>query len=88
MKGLFVKYPNTIIVSPMATRSVLFSSSFLLILLSFSLEKSNALEGRKTIESNFHTIQLTSILPSSSCKPSSKGKLIKSPFYILKTICI
>ncbi|XP_006364268.1 protein ASPARTIC PROTEASE IN GUARD CELL 1-like [Solanum tuberosum] len=58
----------------MATRSVLLSSSFLLILLSFSLEKSNALEGRKTIESNFHTIQLTSILPSSSCKPSSKGK--------------
>lgn len=57
----------------MATRSFLLSS-FLLILLSFSLEKSNALEGRKTIESNFHTLQLTSILPSSSCNPTNKGK--------------
>lgn len=73
MKGFFVKYPNTIIVSPMATRSLLLPSSFLLILLSFSWDKSNALEGRKTIESNFHTLQLTSILPSSSCNPTNKG---------------
>ncbi|XP_059275086.1 aspartyl protease family protein At5g10770-like [Lycium ferocissimum] len=51
-----------------------FSSSFLLILLSFSLEKSHALEGRKTIESHFHTLELSSLLPSSSCNPARKGK--------------
>ncbi|KAK4340813.1 hypothetical protein RND71_039314 [Anisodus tanguticus] len=64
----------------MASRScsssylLLFSSSFLLILLSFSLEKSHALEGRKAMESHFHTLELSSLLPSSSCSPTTKGK--------------
>ncbi|KAM3218370.1 hypothetical protein T459_21628 [Capsicum annuum] len=59
----------------MATQSLLlFSCSFLLIFLSFSFEKSHALEGRKNMESHFHTLQLTSLLPSSSCNPTTKGK--------------
>ncbi|XP_009783584.1 aspartyl protease family protein At5g10770-like [Nicotiana sylvestris] len=63
--------------SLMATRSyfLLFSSfTFLLILLSFPVEKSHALEAKETIESHFHTLQLTSLLPSSSCNTATKGK--------------
>ncbi|MCD7460598.1 hypothetical protein HAX54_043875 [Datura stramonium] len=57
----------------MATRTCLLfsSSSFLLILLSFYLEKSHA---TVEVESHFHTLHLTSLLPSTSCTPTTKGK--------------
>ncbi|KAI3468382.1 hypothetical protein Pfo_025045 [Paulownia fortunei] len=47
-------------------------SSLLLVLLSCFLEKSNALEGRKTnTEGHFHTLQISSLLPASVCSPST-----------------
>ncbi|CAI9755590.1 unnamed protein product [Fraxinus pennsylvanica] len=41
--------------------------------LSFFLIKSYALEGRKVIESHYHTVEISSLLPASVCSPSTKG---------------
>ncbi|KAJ6956988.1 aspartyl protease family protein [Populus alba x Populus x berolinensis] len=46
---------------------------FVCLCLLFSLEKGYALEGRKVAESHHsHSIEVSSLLPSASCKPSTK----------------
>ncbi|CAA2958930.1 aspartyl protease family At5g10770-like [Olea europaea subsp. europaea] len=50
--------------------------NFLLIsfsFLSFLLIRSHAFEGRRAIESHYHTVEISSLLPASVCSPSTKG---------------
>ena len=68
-------------VSP--TMKCFLNAYFLCLCLLFSLEKGYALEGRKVAESHHsHSIEVSSLLPSASCKPSTKGYLHKTHYSV------
>ena len=51
----------------------LLSNSLFLVLILLSLKKGYALERREAAEGYYHTIHVSSLIPSSSCKPSAQG---------------
>ncbi|KAL3498249.1 hypothetical protein ACH5RR_040981 [Cinchona calisaya] len=59
------------------------STYLILILLSASWKKGYALERKLASENNYHTVHLSSILPSSFCNPPVKGPSRKSSLKVL-----
>lgn len=59
------------------------STYLILTQISMSFMNSHALERSLAAESNYHTVHISSILPSSACKPSAKGPSRKSSLKVV-----